>query len=501
MNLEIDEFEGNRLLQAYCSTSTLNFTKYMFLRNNKKKFIVAEHHRQIAKALDDVIDGKITRLIINVLPRYGKTELAVKNFMAAGLALNPRSKFIHLSFSDSLAVANSEAVRDIVKSDSYQQLFPYVKVSKSSDSKKKWDTVDGGGVYATSTGGQITGFGAGEVDIEDDDTSELLKELCSDLDSMYLHDTEKFAGAIIIDDPLKPEDALSDTIRERVNRRFENTIRNRVNSRNTPIIIIMQRLHERDLCGYLLELEPEEWTVLSLPAIYKDEKGNECALWPHKHTLEELRHIQKNDSYVFETQYMQNPTPIGGLLLPKSELRFDSMDNIPEEAISFRFGIVDPADKGGDKFSMPFLSVLIDGDDFSVYVQSVLHNQDGIEANTSRILDRIPLYNPEMIMVESNGVGLASAIDLKNKIAGHTLISPFTSTQEKEVRILSNYEFVKRYFVFDKNYEGDPEYKLFISDLTSYLKEGENKHKKDAIDVLCSAAKALKFKYRSFLYK
>ena len=68
-----------------------------------------------------------------------------------------------------------------------------------------------------------------------------------------------FAGAIVIDDPIKPEDALSETIRERVNNRFESTIRNRVNSRNTPIIIIMQRLHEHDLCGYLHEIEPEEW--------------------------------------------------------------------------------------------------------------------------------------------------------------------------------------------------------------------------------------------------
>lgn len=96
-----------------------------------------------------------------------------------------------------------------------------------------------------------------------------------------------FAGAIVIDDPIKPEDALSETIRERVNNRFESTIRNRVNSRNTPIIIIMQRLHEHDLCGYLQEIEPEEWTVLSLPCIWHDENGQEQPLWEFKHTLED----------------------------------------------------------------------------------------------------------------------------------------------------------------------------------------------------------------------
>lgn len=78
-----------------------------------------------------------------------------------------------------------------------------------------------------------------------------------------------------------------------MNNRFESTIRNRVNSRNTPIIIIMQRLHEHDLCGYLQEIEPEEWTVLSLPCIWHDENGQEQPLWEFKHTLEELHKIRE----------------------------------------------------------------------------------------------------------------------------------------------------------------------------------------------------------------
>lgn len=490
---------GNTLMQAYCTKSVLDFTKYFFLRNNKKKFIVAEHHRKISKALDDVISGKVTKLIINVPPRYGKTELAVKNFIAAGLALNPRSKFIHLSFSDSLANDNSEEIRDIVKSDAYQQLFPYVKISKSSDAKKKWYTVDGGGVYATSTGGQVTGFGAGEVDPdgEDDDLLELLKEIESVNDS-YIYETEKFAGAIVIDDPLKPEDALSDLVRERVNQRFETTIRSRVNSRNTPIIIIMQRLHERDLCGYLIEQEPDEWTVLSLPAISTDEQGNEIPLWEHKHTLRELYKIKKADSFVFATQYMQDPMPLEGLLLPISELQFADISQIPEEDIVFRFSVGDPADKGGDKYSMPFMHVVIDGDQFAVFVKDTIHSKDGIEANTERIRERIRDLNIEEVAVETNGVGVAAALQLKNALNNHTKIQPFVSKQEKEVRILSHYEFVKKYFVFDKEYKNNPEYNLFIKDLTTYLKEGDNKHKKDAIDVCCSAAHILKVKYKSF---
>ena len=93
------------------------------------------------------------------------TELAVKSFIAYGLALNPQSKFLHLSYSSDLAQENSVAVKDIVESPEYQEIFN-IQVKQGSNTKSRWDTEQGGKVYATSTLGQITGFGAGSV--EDD---------------------------------------------------------------------------------------------------------------------------------------------------------------------------------------------------------------------------------------------------------------------------------------------------------------------------------------------
>ena len=256
---------GNEITRMWVSCDLLNFTRYFFKENGGKKFIVGNHHKTVCDALEKVLEGEITKLIINIAPRYGKTELAVKNFIAMGLAINPAAKFIHLSYSSDLAVDNSVAIKDIVNSDAYKALFP-TRIRQGSDTKAQWDTEQGGGVYATSTLGQITGFGAGEVETPGE--------------------PYKFAGAIVIDDPIKPEDALSDVVRERVNRRFETTIRNRVNSRNTPIIIIMQRLHEHDLCGYLQEIEEDKWTVVSLPCITADAGGNQVPLWEFKHTME-----------------------------------------------------------------------------------------------------------------------------------------------------------------------------------------------------------------------
>ena len=126
--------DGVRYLQAFCMSGVLNYTKFFFKSKTGRKFVVSRHHERICNALDDVISGKIQKLIINIAPRYGKTELAVKNFISYGLALNPSSKFVHLSYSDDLAHDNSEEIRDIVKSEEYQQLFPYVQIKRGTDS-------------------------------------------------------------------------------------------------------------------------------------------------------------------------------------------------------------------------------------------------------------------------------------------------------------------------------------------------------------------------------
>jgi len=268
-------------LRKLLLSDPLLFTQYFFKMEYNREFYPAEPHRIIAEKLKDVLTLKTTRLIINIAPRFGKTELIVKMLMALGLAFNPKSKFIHASYSEKLALDNSESVRDLIKSKSYQDLFD-IETKKDSDSKSKWYTKQGGGVYATSTGGQITGFGAGSID------------------------SEYFSGALIIDDPIKPESALSMVTRDFVNERFDNTLRSRLNSEKTPIIIVMQRLHANDLTGFLLEKEREKWELLVLPALKEDGK----ALWEMKLSAETLIHLRKITPYVFYSQYQQTPKNI-----------------------------------------------------------------------------------------------------------------------------------------------------------------------------------------------
>jgi len=192
-----------------------------------------------------------------------------------------------------------------------------------------------------------------------------------------------------------------------------------------------------------------------------------------------------------------------GVLLPKSQLKFQDLSKIPNECIIFRFAISDPADKGGDKYSNPFIHVAeIDGR-LVCFVKDVIHSTPGIEANAERIPLKIIEHGIESFFIESNGVGLAAALLIKKALPANVGYAPFHSSIQKETRIISHYEFVKKFFVFDINYKSNPEYHNYINDLTGYVKSNENnvnKHKIDAIDSACLAANIIKLKYHKTIY-
>jgi predicted phage terminase large subunit-like protein len=455
-----------KVAKYQCLTSTLFFSRYFFKKRFNRKFVVGEHHRIISDVLDRVISGELKKVIINIAPRYGKTELAVKNFIARGLSINPSARFIHLSYSDDLALDNSDEVRELIKSSEYQEMFPNVKIKPKSDSKKKWYTSEDGGVYATSAAGQVTGFGAGQVDNEDEI-----------IDSFFVgKDGQLFGGALIIDDPIKPEDADSDNIRERVNQRFDSTIRNRVNSRNTPIIIIMQRLHEKDLCGYLIEQEPDEWTVISLPCIKKDG----TALWEFKHTVDELNKIKSNNKIVFERQYQQSPKPLEGLMFPENELRYYK----PNDLLKFEtsIGYADIADEGEDNLSAPVGRNI--GKD--IYITDVTFCRENTGVTLPLVADMLKRNGTTFIRVESNSMGAMFNREL-TKLVPNTKCLPAHSSTNKFTRILMDSEFIKRHCVFIHPSMQSPQYKEFMKELTSYLSNGKSK-RDDAPDSMSGLA-------------
>ena len=270
------------------------YARYMFRIRKGYKWIQAPHHRVICDALMRVFHGQCRRLIINVPPRYSKTELAVINFISWAMGLVPDAEFIHTSYSGRLAGANAGQTQEMVLTRAYQEIFPDVRIDPNHDARDEWRTNKEGICYATGAGGTITGFGAGKM-------------------------RPNFGGAIIIDDPHKPDEARSDTIRQGVIEWFQNTLESRVNSPHTPIIVIMQRLHEEDLAGWLLAGgNGEKWEHICLPAI--SDSGE--PLWPEKHSIETLRRMEIAAPFTFSGQYQQRPTPADGAIFMPDKIGY-----------------------------------------------------------------------------------------------------------------------------------------------------------------------------------
>jgi len=275
------------------------FSRWMFLQTHGYYWLKNDHHEIICKALIEVFRGETKRLIINIPPRYSKTELAIKNFIAWTLGHNPDSEFIYTSYSARLASNFSWQTREIVNSNEYREIFPNTILQGDSKAKDEWRTTAGGLVYSVGSGGTITGYGAGKH-------------------------KKGFGGAILIDDPHKADEARSDVMRQNVIDWFQNTLESRKNSPDTPIILIMQRLHEEDLSGWLLNGgNGEEWKHICLPAIKEDG----TALWEAKHTIEDLKRMEEASPYVFAGQYMQRPAPAEGGIFKPDQIQI--IDELP----------------------------------------------------------------------------------------------------------------------------------------------------------------------------
>src|ERR1700727_1485264 len=190
----------------------------------------------MASPPEDCPSGKIRRLIINLPPRSLKSHCSSIAFIAWLLGHNPAIQIIAASYGQDLADKLARDTRTLMEADWYRALFP----TRLSARKAVNDvtTTAGGTRMATSVGGVLTGRGA---------------------------------DVIVIDDPLKPDQALSEVGRKAVNEWFDNTLLSRLNNKETGIIIIvMQRLHQDDLVGHVLE--QADWDVISFPAIAEQDE-------------------------------------------------------------------------------------------------------------------------------------------------------------------------------------------------------------------------------------
>lgn len=208
----------------------------------------------------------------------------MKYFAAWTYAVNPACNYILTSYGAELVADTSKYVRELVSSDLYKKLFPGVVVDMASSAADLWRVKGGGGFRAATIDGVVTGFGAGTA-------------------------SKGYGGALIIDDFLKATEARSKAAKEGVIAAYTGALKSRLNSPETPIIVIAQRLAVDDLIGYIEENERDRWDFLLLKG-YDEEKGR--SIWEERITTAELERLKRQAPGVFAAQYQQSPVVAGG---------------------------------------------------------------------------------------------------------------------------------------------------------------------------------------------
>jgi hypothetical protein len=208
------------------------FIHRSFLELEQSEFHPNWHLEVLAAKLEDVRRGRCKRLIVNVPPRHLKSHVISIAFPALVFGHDPTKQILSVTYAQDLSDNLARRSRTLMASAFYQALF-YTRISKGREAVSDFETTMGGYRLSTSVGGVLTGRGA---------------------------------DLIIIDDPLKADDALSESRRSSVNEWYDNTLRSRLNNQDQgAIIIVMQRLHADDLVAHVQQ--SEKWDVLSFPAI------------------------------------------------------------------------------------------------------------------------------------------------------------------------------------------------------------------------------------------
>ena len=316
-----------RILEALLRTEFRAFLHKVFATLSPgQTYVNTWHVEAIAWRLERVRRGEIRRLIINMPPRSLKSIAASVAFPAFVLGRGPSRRIICVSYSGDLAKKHSNDFRAVLESPWYRSAFPNTRVGPFKNSEAEIELTARGFRLATSVGGTLTGRG-GDI--------------------------------IIIDDPLKPDDALSEAKRSAANQWFTNTLLSRLDDKRTgAIVVVMQRVHVDDLTGFLLS-QSDEWDVLSLPAIAESNeavplsndrihrrKSGE-ALSPEREPLQILEALKLQiGSDAFSAQYQQSPAPPGGAMVKRHWInRFSELP--PASERRFTLQSWDTASKGG----------------------------------------------------------------------------------------------------------------------------------------------------------
>lgn len=316
-------------VRAILMSSFEKFGKWAFHIQMGFPFQSQDFHDVIFDVGQQIVDGKLDRVIITIPPRHSKTQLMSIALPLYSFCHNESSHNIITSYAEDVVLESSGYIRTVMLDPLFQRIFPKVRIDPNKRSLERWGTTRAGVMHAVPTGGKLTGKGAGLL-------------------------VPNYSGCFVVDDVIKPKDAYSDTVRAEINDRFDNTFMSRlandgsitdargneVKCARTPMVIIMQRVHDQDLVGYILRGgSSDKYHYLNIPAIVEPGVGSaewydkllkkqnythaipilydlkrpqaESALWASRKSLDTLKSMKESNPYTYNSQYAGDPSAQG----------------------------------------------------------------------------------------------------------------------------------------------------------------------------------------------
>jgi predicted phage terminase large subunit-like protein len=393
-----------RLLQALLRNDFRFFVQKVFTTLTPgQTFIGSWHLDAIADRLERIRRGRIKRLIINMPPRSLKSIMASVAFPAFTMGLDPTRRIICVSYSGDLAKKHSNDFRAVLDSRWYRSTFPGTRVGPFKNNETEIELTARGFRMATSVSGTLTGRG-GDI--------------------------------IIIDDPLKPDDAFSDTKRNGANQWFTNTLLSRLDDKRTgAIVVVMQRVHMDDMTGFLIE-QSDEWEILNLPAIADQDCIVPCwegkphfrksgdVLSPEREPLQVLEALKTMiGSDAFSAQYQQMPVPPGGAMIKRHWIvRYSNLPPVSERIMVVQSW--DTANKGGPQNDWSVCTTWVLAQGMRWYLVDVWRAHVDYPALKAAVEAQARSRKAQRVLVEDAGAGTMLVQELRSRIPGIIAVKP-----------------------------------------------------------------------------
>ena len=384
--------------QTKVHDSFLDFVKHVW-----PQFIEGKHHQKIAEKFNDIANGKIKRLIINMPPRHTKSEFASFLLPAWMVGRKPDLKIIQTTHTTELAIRFGRKAKTLIDSPEYQQIFK-TRLREDSQAAGKWETAQGGEYYAAGVGSAITGRGA---------------------------------DLLIIDDPHSEQDALNMPALERAYEWYTSGPRQRLQP-GGAIVLVMTRWNMKDLTGALLksqkELKSDKWEIIEFPAIMPSGKP----VWPEYWNKDELDGVKASLSIgKWNAQWMQNPTAEEGSLIKREWWKVWEKPYVPPlQHVIQSYDTAYLKKETADYTAITTWGVFYPNEDSPANLILLDSYKERVEFPELRkeAFRQYQYWNPETVIIEAKAAGLPLTYELR-KIGIPVINYTPSKGQDKHARV------------------------------------------------------------------